>query len=113
MKERVGESAQPQDQSVPLFGRRDEVRTLTNALCARKSFLVHGPKGIGKTRLLQEALSIARQPCVSVERPEAMHRLFVELAGLSCPAGRFGSVRNATGIALKPSGLDALRRQSR
>ena len=114
MKERVGENAQPQDQSVPLFGRRDEVRTLTNALCARRSFLVHGPKGIGKTRLLQEALSIARQPCVSVERPEVLHRLLVELAErLSCPAGRFASVSNATSVALKPSVLDALRIQPR
>ena len=114
MKEQVGESAQPQGQSVPLFGRRDEVRTLTNALCARKSCLVLGPKGIGKTRLLQESLSIARQPYVYVEGPEVLHRLLVELAErLSCPAGRFGSVRNATSVALKPSVLDALRRLPR
>ena len=110
----MGENVHPQDQSVPLFGRRDEVRTLTNALCARRSLLVHGPKGIGKTRLLQEALSIARQPFVSVERPEVLHHLLVELAErLSCPAGRFGSVRNATSVALKPSVLDALHRQPR
>jgi hypothetical protein len=114
MKEQVGEHAQSQGQSVPLFGRRDEVRTLTNALCARKSGLVLGPKGIGKTRLLQESLSIARQPYVYVEGPEVLHRLLVELAErLSCPAGRFGSVRNATSVALKPSVLEALRRLPR
>jgi len=110
----VGESAEPPDQPVPLFGRRDEVRTLTNALGARKSCLVLGPKGMGKTRLVQEALSIARQPYVWVERPEALHRLLVELAErLSCSAGRFRSVRDATSVVLKPSVLDALRTQPR
>jgi hypothetical protein len=111
MKDRVIEPAQPQDHTVPLFGRRDEVRALTNAICARKSCLVLGPKGIGKTRLLQESLRVARQPYVSGERPEALHGLLVEVAQrLSCPAGRFGSVRNATSVALKSSVLDALRR---
>lgn len=114
MKERVGESGQPQDHSVPLLGRRHEVRTLTNALCARKSCLVLGPKGIGKTRLLLESLSIARQPYLHVERPEVLHGLLVELAErLSCPAGRFESVRKATSVALKPSVLDTLRRLPR
>jgi hypothetical protein len=110
----VRESITPQDHSVPLFGRQDEVRTLTNALCARKSCLVLGPKGIGKTRLLQESLSIAQQPYVSVERPEVLHGLLVELAErLSCPAGRFGSIRKATSIALKPTVQNALRKKSR
>ena len=110
----MSERAQPQGQSVPLFGRREEVRTLTNALCARKSCLVLGPKGIGKTRLLQDSLSIVRQPYVYVEGPEVLHRLLVELAErLSCPAGRFGSVHNATSVALKPAVLGALRRLPR
>jgi len=114
MKERVRESTQPQDQSVPLFGRRDEVRALTDALRARRSCLVLGPKGIGKTRLLQESLSNAQQPYVYVERPEVLHRLLVVLAErLSCPAGRFASVHHATSVALKPSVLEALRRQPR
>jgi hypothetical protein len=110
----VRESITPQDHSVPLFGRQDEVRALTNALCARKSCLVLGPRGIGKTRLLAEALSIARQPYVSVERPEVLHELLVELAErLSCPIGRFGSVRKATSIALKPEVQNVLRREPR
>ena len=114
MKKRVRESIQLQDHLVPPFGRRDEVWTLINALRARKSCLILGPKGIGKTRLLQESLSIARQPYIYVERPEVLHRLLVELAErLSCYAGRLGSVRNATSAALKPSVLDAFRRQPR
>ncbi len=110
----MGESAQRHVQCVPLFGRRTEVRTLTNAICSRQSRLVLGPKGIGKTRLLQESLSLARQPYIYVEGPEVLHWLLVELAErLSIPAGRFGSVRNATSIALKPGVLDALRRLPR
>lgn len=112
--ERVLEYEQPRCQFIPLFGRRDEVRALTTALRTRKSCLIVGSKGIGKTRLLQESLSITRQPCVCIERPEVLHRLLVGLAEqLSCPAGRFDSVRNATSVALKPSVLDALRRQPR
>ena len=108
------ESTRPQDRPVPLFGRRGEVLTLTKALSARKSCLVLGPKGVGKTRLLEESLAIARQPYVYVERPVVLHRLLVELAEqLSCPAGRFGSIRTATSVALKPSVLDALRRMPR
>jgi hypothetical protein len=43
-----------------------------------------------------------------------LHRLLVELAErLSCPAGRFGSIRNATSAALKPAVLNALRREPR
>ena len=88
--------------------------TLTHALCSRRSFLVHGPRGMGKTRLLEEALSIARQPYVRIERPAVLHRLLIELAErLSCPSGRFENVRNATSVALKPSVLEALRRQPR
>jgi hypothetical protein len=107
----LGESAQPHGQPVPLFGRRDEVRALTNALCTRKSCLILGPKGMGKTRLLRESLSNARQPYVYIETQDVLHRLLVELAErLSVAAGPLGSVRNATSVALKPSVLDALRR---
>jgi hypothetical protein len=114
MKERVLEYAQPQDQFVPLFGRRDEVRTLTAALRARKSCLVVGPKGIGKTRLLQESLSISQQPSVCLRSPEALHQLLAELAErLSCPDGRFASARHATSVVLKPLVLNSLRKVPR
>lgn len=114
MKERVLEGAQLRDPSVPLFGRRNEVKTLTEALRARRSCLVVGPKGIGKTRLIEESLSIVRQPFVSVVTPGVLHGLLVELAErLACPAGRFRSVRHATSLALKASVLDALRQAPR
>ena len=59
MKEPGLERERPQDWLVPLAGRRDEVKALSAALCGRKSCLVAGPAGIGKTRLIQEALQEA------------------------------------------------------
>lgn len=104
----------PEDRSVPLFGRLEQVRALSSALRGRRSCLVTGPAGIGKTRLIQEALALSPQPSVFLQRPNVLHRLLVELAErLSCPAGRFASVRQATSVALKPVVLDALRRAPR
>lgn len=114
MKERALEYPQPGDRFVPLFGRRDEVRTLAAALRARTSCLVVGPKGIGKTRLLQESFAVAGQPYLYIEESKVLHQLLVALAErLSGPAGRLGNIRNATSAALKPSVLDVLRRQPR
>lgn len=114
MKERTPDYQQPQDVCVPLFGRRNEVRALSEALRQRVSCLITGPRGIGKTRLVQEALSLSQQPSVCLQRPKVLYQLLVELAEhLSCPAGRFATVRHATSVALKPVVLDALRRMPR
>ena len=110
MKEREIESAELRGQFLPLFGRQDEVRTLTAALRARTSCLIAGPKGIGKTRLLQESLAVAGQPFVCIESPEVLHHLLVSLAErLDCPKGRLGSVRPATSDSLKARVLSSLR----
>jgi len=50
-------------QTLPLVGREDEVRQLTEGLRGRatvraQGFFVHGPAGIGKTRLLEECALI-------------------------------------------------------
>jgi len=104
VKVRAPESPQLRDQFVPLFGRQDEVRTLTAALRDRTSCLIAGPKGIGKTRLLQESLAVAEQPFVCLERPEVLHQLLAGLAErLSCGAGRL------TSISLQARTLNALR----
>jgi predicted ATPase len=111
MKERSTEQ-RLQDGLIPLVGRRDELKGLTAALCARRSCLVAGPSGIGKTRLIEEALRAAQQPAVRLRRPSVLHELLVGLAQqLSCPAGRFGDVRRATSIALKPAVQDALQKR--
>jgi hypothetical protein len=104
VKERALESAQLRDRLVPLFGRQDEVKTLTAALRARTSCLILGPKGMGKTRLLQESFAVAGQRFACVERPEVLHQLLAGLAErLSCPAG------GLTSISLKARTLNALR----
>lgn len=113
MKERAPEP-RLQDGLIPLVGRRDELKGLTSALCARRSCLIAGPSGIGKTRLVEEALRAAQQPAVRLRRPSVLHELLVGLAQqLSCPAGRFGEVRRATSIALKPAVQEALRKKPR
>lgn len=111
MKERAPEQRLP-DGLIPLVGRREELKALTSALCARRSCLVAGPRGVGKTRLIEEALNASGQPVVRLRTPGALHELLVALAQqLSCPAGRFGEVRRATSIALKPVVQDALRKR--
>lgn len=110
MKEPALERERPQEWLVPLAGRRDELKALSSALCGRKSCLVAGPAGIGKTRLIQEALRLSRQPFITLPWPGVLHQLLVELAKrLKCPIGRFGHTQDATSAALKPLLLAALR----
>lgn len=103
-----------QDRLIPLLGRRDELSRLISVLRVRRSCLVSGPRGIGKTRLIEEALYVSGQPAVTSRSPRVLHQLLVELAHqLSCPAGHFGDVRRATTLALKPTVQDALREKPR
>lgn len=51
------------EHALPLIGREDEIRRLTEALHGQKplkpqGFFVYGPAGIGKTRVLEECASI-------------------------------------------------------
>lgn len=95
---------------LPLIGRREELRNLTTALCDRRSRLILGPPGAGKTRLVQEATQLAGQSCVSVQRPAVLHELLVGLAEqLNCRLKRFSTLDRATSICLKPAILDSLR----
>jgi len=111
MEERALKHEQPPDGFVPLVGRRDELKTLLSALSRRKPCLISGPAGIGKTRLIQEALSLSRQPCVSLQQPRFLHQLLVELAQrLFCAARSHADVRHCTSVALKPIVLGALRK---
>ena len=111
MKERVPEYNETQDHLVPLIGRREEANALAAALDRPGARLISGPSGIGKTRLIQEALSISPLPTVCLQGPDVLHELLVKLAErLSCPAGRFADLRHATSVALKPVVLEALGR---
>ena len=90
---------------VPMVGRRSEVTFLASTLCSRKSCLVAGPSGMGKTRLVEEALALSGQPALVLQRAPVLHQLLLRLAsGLGCSA-----VRPATSIRLKGFVLEALR----
>jgi hypothetical protein len=95
--------------SIALAGRRQEVAALAAALKARESRLITGPAGIGKTRLVEEALAKAGQPFALVSRPAALHDLLASLAvQIGCRSSRFADLRRATTIHLKPLVLNAL-----
>ena len=99
---------------LPLIGRRDELRQLLAALRDRRSRLILGPPGTGKTRLIREAIRGAGQAYVILQGPRVLHELLVGCAKqLNCCSGRFPSLDRATSIALKPLVLEALRSQPR
>jgi len=110
MKERTVEG-QARECSIPLIGRRKEVEALASALSGRQSCLMLGPAGIGKTRLIQEAMALSRPPCVCIEQPMGMvlHQLLVELAGSLGCSGRLADFQCATSLALKAMVWEALR----
>lgn len=99
---------------VPLVGRQAEVYALARAIRSRQSRLILGPTGIGKTRLLEEALSRYHGPHSLLCAPGVLHELLVRLAEvLRCRTARYPSLRDATSIALKGVVLDALRAEPR
>jgi len=105
----------PSAVELPLVGRRAELSNLTAALRGHCARLIVGPPGAGKTRLIQEALRISREPCVFLRGPVARHALLVELARQleNCDLARIPALEDATSISLKPAVLNALRRAPR
>ena len=96
------------DRLIPLAGRRDEVRELECALQTRQSRLITGPPGMGKTRLLAEAVCGCAAPYLLIRGPRVLHDLLVQLAGmLAC------RIADATSMSLKPAVLDALKHEPR
>lgn len=95
--------------AVPLVGRRGELEALVSALKSRQSRLVTGPPGIGKTRILAEALAGEHGPQVVLRAPRTLHDLLEQLAAiLPCRmAGR------APSSVLKAAVLPALRAEPR
>jgi len=97
---------------LPLIGRGEELRNLLAALRDRRSRLILGPPGAGKTRLIREAIRDAGQACVILERTKVLHELLVECAKqLNCRSARFPTLDRATSMALKPLVLESLRRK--
>lgn len=108
------ESRSVADADLPLIGRRAELKELLGALRERRSRLILGPPGAGKSRLIREAVCGAGQDCIVLQRPGAPHALLIECARqLGCRSGRYPTLDRATSIALKPLVLDSLRRTPR
>lgn len=96
--------------ALPLLGRQDSLQSLVASLRSAQSRLVTGPPGIGKTRLLTEALLASGAPFVLVPRPRVLHDLLVSLAAqLGCHSPRYPDLRHATTIHLKPLVENTLR----
>jgi AAA+ ATPase superfamily predicted ATPase len=66
---------------IPLAGRRSEAQELV-ALRTRQSRLITGPPGMGKTRLLAEAVSGCAVPYLLIRGPRVLHDLLLQLAGM-------------------------------
>jgi predicted ATPase len=99
------ESRQNSARPLPFVGRQRELRELTAALRTGQPRLTVGPAGIGKKRLVEEALQAAHQPFVRVRAAGVLHEL---LAGLAAALGCFRP--KATSPALKGLVLNALCR---
>jgi predicted ATPase len=88
-----------------MLGRRSELTFLASTLRSGKSCLIAGPPGMGKTRLVEEALVLSGHPALVLQRAPVLHHLLLRVAsGLGCPA-----IRPATSIRLKAVVLEALR----
>jgi predicted ATPase len=105
------ESRQDTVRPLPFVGRQRDLRELVDALRTGQPRLTVGPAGIGKKRLVEEALRAAEQPFVRVRAAGVLHELLADLAAaLGCSHPRFPSLPKATSPALKGLVLNALCR---
>ncbi len=97
-----------------MVGRQRELQALVRALRARQSRLIVGVTGIGKTRLLEEALSRFPEPCLFLSAPTVLHELLVHLAkGLGCGIDRCSILSKETSITLKGAVFEVLEAEPR
>lgn len=101
-----------------IFGRTEELESLRRRLASRKSTLLHGPSGVGKTLLLREVMPEFRDVlyCSASSSPQAIVRQMAELLSARQDAtvlrickGRTGSLLEKSSVSLKGIVMDALR----
>jgi hypothetical protein len=101
-----------------VFGRDEELAQLRKRIAARRSFLFHGPAGVGKTLLLRLVAPEFTDILYSPENPtpQALYRHLAELLlelehpvfVNACPGG-VASLQAKTAVAVKGLVRDALR----
>jgi hypothetical protein len=107
--------------SMKLFGRAEELDALRKRMAMRKSTLVHGPSGVGKTILLQQAMPEFANIlyCSNSSSPQAIFRCLTELLAARRDATIVRLCKGSTGVLLGKSAVslkgivcDALRAAS-
>jgi hypothetical protein len=100
-----------------IFGRADELELLRKRLANRKSTLVHGPSGAGKTLLLQHLMPEFNHVlyCPASPSPQAVFRRLAELLAARHDAvllrickGRTDSLLSKSSVSLKGIIVDTL-----
>lgn len=115
---KTGADSQNSDASRPaIFDRVEEVEQLRQRLAARRSFLLHGPAGVGKSTLLSllwpqfpDVLYCAQNPTSQVLYQNLARLLLAAghpLITTACPSG-VGSLQTKTAVSLKGLLRDAL-----
>lgn len=103
---------------VQIFGRTEELELLRKRLAGRKSTLVHGPSGVGKTLLLQQAIPAFANIlyCPASSSSQAVFRYLVGVLAERDDAmvmkfckGRTGALLGKSSVSLKGIMFDALR----
>jgi DNA polymerase III delta prime subunit len=100
-----------------IFGREEEIEQLRKRFVARRSFLFHGPAGVGKTLLLRRVFPEFNHVLYSSQNPtpQALYRNLAELLVVlehpvltkSCPR-RTESLQEKTATSVKGLVRDAL-----
>lgn len=100
---------------LPFLSRKRELDSLVQAMRAGQSRLLIGPGGIGKRRLIDEALALTNPPHVRISSwPGVLHDLLVEMAkSLGCRPVRHPDLRKSTSAGLKSAILRRLGEQPR
>jgi len=88
------------DRLIPLVGRRNAVDALAGALETHQSRLITGPPGIGKSRLLAEALSRCNVPHLLIHGPCTLRDLLVRVAEMTGCGAAAKSSMSLKGIIL-------------
>lgn len=100
--------------ALPLIGRRRELHALGALFAHGSRVLVLGPRGIGKTRLIQESAAASGISLLSPGARGSLHEFLEELLPLTCAETiPPDSVRSLSSQALQSRALAALQARPR